>query len=273
LSFDNQCAFYEAEISRNPNYRLVDIYADEGITGTSTTKREGFNRMMNDCKNGKIDMIITKSVTRFARNTLDSVHWIRKLKEWKIDVFFELENLHSLEASEMLITLLSSDAQESSSTKSESVKWGYQRQFENGKVYISNLYGYKQTNGVISIIEEEAKVVRLVYKMYLSGSSEIEIEKELKQRGIKTRKGKDFSRSVIHRMLQNEKYAGDSISRKTYSKSFIDQKRLENKGQRSMYYVENSHVGIISKEVFKEVQVERFRRAAKEKTEDYEERI
>ena len=173
----------------------------------------------------------------------------------------------------MLITLLSSDAQESSSTKSESVKWGYQRQFENGKVYISNLYGYKQTNGVISIIEEEAKVVRLVYKMYLSGSSEIEIEKELKQRGIKTRKGKDFSRSVIHRMLQNEKYAGDSISGKTYSKSFIDQKRLENKGQRPMYYVENSHVGIISKEVFKEVQVERSRRAAKEKIEDYEERI
>lgn len=272
LSFETQCAFYKQKINENPNYKLVDIYADEGITGTSTTKRDDFLRMMKDCEDGKIDLILTKSLPRFARNTLDSIMWIRKLTEWKIDVFFELENLHSLEASEMLIAILSSVAQESSNTKSESVRWGYKRQFEKGKTYLGNLYGYRTIKGVISIVEEEAKVVRKVFDMYIGGASELAIKRYLKENKIKTRSGKEeWGTSVINRMLQNEKYAGDSISGKTYNINFLNQKRLKNTGQRPMYYVENSHPGIISRETFLQAQVERSRRTSKIKKFEYEE--
>lgn len=135
LSFETQCQYYRNYINEHPNYILVDVYADEGISGTSLSRREAFNQMMADAKDGKIDMIITKSITRFARNTVDSLNSLRTLKEYGVEVYFEMENINSLEGSEMLITILSSLAQESSQEKSDSVKWGYQRQFEKGKVY------------------------------------------------------------------------------------------------------------------------------------------
>lgn len=190
LSFETQCEFYRKLIDETPDYTFVDIYADEGITGTSILHREGFKRMMEDARLGKMDMIITKSVTRFARNTVDSIDSLRKLKEYGVDVYFEMENLHSLEANEMLMTILSSVAQQSSEEKSHSVKWGYQRQFENGKVYAPNLFGYKSNKGTLEIIEEEARTVRKVFEMYLSGMSEQFIAKELTSRGVKTKRGK-----------------------------------------------------------------------------------
>lgn len=272
LSFESQCRFYKNKINAEPSYELVDIYADEGITGTSTEKREDFMRLMNDCLNGKVDLIITKSITRFARNTLDSISWIRKLKEIGVDIFFELENLHSLTASEMVLTMLSSIAQESSQNKSESVKWGYARQFEKGKTYLGNLYGYRTKGDTYYIHEEEAKIVVEVFDMYLAGFSDQAIADELTRRGVPTRLGKKvWKKAVIQRMLQNIKYSGDSMQGLTYNQDCLNQKRQINKGQRKIYFVENSHKGLISKEVFKAAQIERARRNSKVKIIEFEE--
>lgn len=261
LSFDTQVEYYKNYIRNHPDYTLIDVYADEGITGTSTSKREGFNRMMQDAVNGKIDLILTKSITRFARNTVDALNNLRILKERNIEVYFELENIHSIEGSEMLITILSSLAQESSQEKSDSVKWGYRRQFEKGKVYAANLYGYKSNHGELIIIEEEAKVVREIFSMYLQGKSDNEIAKILTERGIVTRSGKKkWNSSTIRSMLSNEKYTGNSKNGKTYNVDFLHPKRLQNKGQAPMYLVENSHPAIITQEIFDHVQIERARR-------------
>lgn len=272
LSFESQCRFYKNKINAETSYDLVDIYADEGITGTSTEKREDFMRLMKDCLDGKVDLIITKSITRFARNTLDSISWIRKLKEVGVDIFFELENLHSLTASEMVLTMLSSIAQESSQNKSESVKWGYARQFEKGKTYLGNLYGYRTKSDTYYIHEEEAKIVAEVFDMYLSGFSEQAIADEITRRGVPTRQGKKvWKKAVIQRMLQNVKYCGDSIQGLSYNQDCLNQKRQKNQGQRKIYHVENSHKGIISKEVYKAAQIERARRNSKIKIIEFEE--
>lgn len=272
LSFESQCRFYKNKINAEPNYNLVDIYADEGITGTSTEKREDFMRLMKDCLDGKVDLIITKSITRFARNTLDSISWIRKLKEIGVDIFFELENLHSLTASEMVLTMLSSIAQESSQNKSESVKWGYERQFEKEKTYLGNLYGYRTKGDSYYIFENEAKIVIEMFDMYLKGFTDQAIADELTSRDVPTRLGKKvWKKAVIQRMLQNVKYCGDSIQGLSYNQDCLNQKRQKNNGQRKMYYVENSHKGIISKEVFKAAQIERARRNSKVKIIEFEE--
>lgn len=272
LSFESQCLFYKQMVNSNPNYELVDIYADEGITGTSTEKREDFMRLMNDCLSGKVDMIITKSVTRFARNTLDSIMWIRKLKELNIDVYFELENLHSLTASEMVITMLSSLAQESSQNKSDSVRWGYTRQFEKGKTYLGNLYGYRTEGNKYYINEEEAKIVIEVFDLYLAGNTDQGIADILTERGVPTKHGKTvWKKAVIQRMLQNIKYSGDSIQGLSFNQDCLNQKRQINRGQRNIYYVENSHKGIVSKEIYKAAQIERARRNSKIKIIEFEE--
>ncbi|PWJ19740.1 recombinase family protein [[Clostridium] innocuum] len=272
LSFESQCLFYKQMVNSNPNYELVDIYADEGVTGTSTEKREDFMRLMNDCLKGKIDMVITKSVTRFARNTLDSIIWIRKLKALNIDVYFEMENLHSLTASEMVITMLSSLAQESSQNKSESVRWGYTRQFEKGKTYLGNLYGYHVEGDKYYIHEEEAKVVKSVFEMYLAGYSDQKIADFLTEKGVLTKQGKKvWKKAVVQRMLQNIKYSGDSIQGLSFNEDCLNQKRQINRGQRNIYYVENSHKGIVSKEIYKAAQVERARRNSKIKVIEFEE--
>ena len=272
LSFESQCLFYKQMVNSNPNYELIDIYADEGVTGTSTEKREDFMRLMNDCLKGKIDMVITKSVTRFARNTLDSIMWIRKLKALNIDVYFEMENLHSLTASEMVITMLSSLAQESSQNKSESVRWGYTRQFEKGKTYLGNLYGYHVEGDKYYIHEEEAKVVKSVFEMYLAGYSDQKIADFLTEKGVLTKQGKKvWKKAVVQRMLQNIKYSGDSIQGLSFNEDCLNQKRQINRGQRNIYYVENSHKGIVSKEIYKAAQVERARRNSKIKVIEFEE--
>ena len=260
LSFESQCEYYRNYINDHPEYELVDIYADEGITGTSISKRDGFNRMMQDAIDGKIDLIITKSVTRFARNTVDSLNSLRILKEHNVEVYFEMENIHSLESGEMLITIYSSLAQQSSEEKSDSVKWGYRRQFEKGKVY-GNLYGYRSEKGILVIIEDEAKVVREIYMLYLDGKSDRQIAIILTERGVPTKTGKKkWNAGTIAKILTNEKYTGNSINGKTYNVDFLHPKRLKNTGQAPMYLVENSHPAIIPRDIFDMVQVERARR-------------
>ena len=190
LSFETQCHYYQQYIQEHPDYELVDIYADEGISGTSLNGRHGFKHMMDDAKAGKLDLILTKSITRFARNTVDSLNSLRQLHDLGVEVYFEMEHINSREGNELLITILSSLAQESSHEKSNSVKWGYRRQFEKGKVYASNLYGYRSDHGTLVIVEEEAKIVREIFAMYLRGSSDREIADNLTERGILTRSGK-----------------------------------------------------------------------------------
>ena len=251
LSYETQCEYYENYIGSHENWELIAIYSDEGITGTSTNKRSDFMRMIDDARAGKLDMIITKSITRFARNTVDSLMYLRILKEYNVDVYFEVENVHSLEANEMLLTILSSVAQQSSEDKSESIKWGYQRQFEKGKVYAANMYGYKSNRGTLDIIEEEAEVVREIFSKYLSGMSESKIARYLTENKIPKKNGSTkWDSGTIGRMLQNEKYSGDALLKKTFSIDFLHKKRYKNEGQKKMYFVENSHPAIIEKEVF-----------------------
>ena len=264
LSYETQCEYYENHIGSHENWELVAIYSDEGITGTSTNKRSDFMRMIDDARAGQLDMIITKSITRFARNTVDSLMYLRILKEYNVDVYFEVENVHSLEANEMLLTILSSVAQQSSEDKSESIKWGYQRQFEKGKVYAANMYGYKSNRGTLDIIEEEAEVVREIFSKYLSGMSESKIARYLTENKVPKKNGSTkWDSGTIGRMLQNEKYSGDALLKKTFSIDFLHKKRYKNEGQKKMYFVENSHPAIVTKEVFKAAQVERTKRNMK----------
>lgn len=261
LSFETQCHYYQQYIQEHPDYELVDIYADEGISGTSLNGRHGFKRMMDDAKAGKLDLILTKSITRFARNTVDSLNSLRQLHDLGVEVYFEMEHINSREGNELLITILSSLAQESSHEKSNSVKWGYRRQFEKGKVYAPMFYGYRSNHGTLVIVEEEAKIVREIFAMYLMGLSDCQIADNLTKRGILTRSGKNkWIASTIKGMLTNVKYTGNSICGKTYNVDFLHPKRLINHGEVPMFIVENSHPAIISKEIFEKVQIERARR-------------
>ncbi|OGO76916.1 MAG: serine recombinase, partial [Clostridiales bacterium GWB2_37_7] len=257
---------YTREIQSNPKWKFIDIYADEGISGTNTKKRTEFNRMIEDCMAGKIDMVLTKSVSRFARNTVDCITYIRQLKEKNIAVFFEKENINTLDgAGELLITILGSLAQEESRSLSTNTRWGVVRRFEKGQVYLNHtqFLGYsKNQDGELVIVQEEAETVRLIFRLYLEGYSFEKIKKHLEENDIKTATGKDkWYVSTIGHMLSNEKYMGDALLQKSYTTDFINKTRVKNTGIVPQYYVEGSHEGIISKELWNRVQEERARRA------------
>ena len=265
-SFTSQVNFYTQYISGRVDWTLVDIYADEGISGTTTKKRKEFLRMIDDCMAGKIDMIVTKSVSRFARNTEDCLHHVRKLKEKGISVFFETENIDTLGSTgELLLTILSGLAQDSSRNQSDVTKWGILRQFESGRVLVntSRFLGYdKNKDKELIINEEQAELVRRVFAEYLDGKSYASIAKGLMNDGIKTVTGnKKWWDSTISGMLENEKYYGDALLQKTITVDFLTHKRIENKGQVQKYMINDNHPAIISKEVFDKVQDERERRA------------
>ena len=260
-SYEAQVLYYTDKINGNENWVLAGIYADDGKSGTNTKKRADFNAMIEDALNGKIDMIITKSVSRFARNTVDSLQTIRKLKEKNVAVFFEKENINTLEANgELLITILSSLAQEESRNISENVRWGIVRKFEQGKVIVNHnkFMGYTKDNeGNLIIVPEEAEIVKLVFRLYLEGYSAKKIAQYLEKNEIKTATGASrWHDSVILDMLKNEKYMGDALLQKTYTVDFITKKRVLNKGMVPQYYVEDDHEPIIPKEVFYRVQEE-----------------
>ncbi len=264
-SYEAQVAYYTEYIKSRSDWEFVGLYSDEGVTGTNTKRREGFNRMIADALAGKIDLIITKSVSRFARNTVDSLSTIRKLKEHNIECYFEKENIWTFDGKgELLITIMSSLAQEESRSISENVKWGHRKRFADGKLYIpySRFLGYtKGANGNLEIVPEEAKVVRLIYKLFLEGYGTTYIARELERRGIKTSTGIDtWNTNCIRSILTNEKYKGDALLQKTYTVDFLTKKTRKNRGEIPQYYVKENHDAIIDPQVFDIVQAELERR-------------
>ena len=266
-SYSAQKDYYTRFIKAHEDWEFVDLYADEGISGTHTKNRDGFNRMMEDALSGKIDLILTKSVSRFARNTVDSLTAIRKLKDHGVEVFFEKENLWTLDSKvELLLSIMSSLAQEESRSISENVKWGWRRAFEDGKVSLaySNFLGYdKGPDGKLQINPEQAKIVRWIYDQFLEGRSINSIYLELKITGPKKPYGNGiWSFNNIRSILMNEKYTGNAYLQKTFKTDLLAKRQINN-GEVMKYYVRGSHEAIVSQEEFDIVQEELKRRGAK----------
>lgn len=253
-SYNSQLKYYQELITRRPDWVFVDIYADEAISGTLDYKRTDFMRMINDALNGKIDLIITKSISRFARNTLDTLKYVRMLKEKNVAVLFEEENINTLEMSgELLLTILSSVAQQESENISEHVKLGIKMKRERGElVGFNRCLGYKanyETN-TLEIVEEEAEIVRYIFDRYIQGAGSTVIARELNELGKKPIKGDKFQESSIRGIIRNEKYKGDVLMGKTFTIDAISHKRVKNYGEEDMYYIENHHEPIVSVETY-----------------------
>ena len=249
-SYDAQVEHYTNFIQKNEEWEFAGIFADDGITGTSTKKRDEFNRMIEECMAGNIDMIITKSISRFARNTLDCLKYIRQLKDKNIAVFFEKENINTMESKgEVLLTIMASLAQQESQSLSQNVKLGIQYRYQQGEVQVNHkrFLGYtKDENKQLVIDPEGAEVVKRIYREYLEGASLLQIARGLEADGILTAAGKAKWRpETLKKILQNEKYIGDALLQKTYTVDFLSKKRVKNNGIVPQYYVENSHEPII----------------------------
>lgn len=266
-SYEAQCSYYTDKIMTNPEWTLAGIFADEGITGTSTKKRDDFNRMIRKCKQGKIDLILTKSISRFARNTLDTIKYTRMLRAMGIGIYFEKENINTLDMdSEMLITMLGAFAQAESESISRNVAWGKRKALLDGNVFVNfnQLYGYYlDTDGSPGINEDEASVVRFIYSQYLYGGSLRIIRNKLDEAGIPNLKGEPgWATSTIKSILTNERYCGDVLGQKTYTESVITGKSKKNNGELPQVLIQNNHPGIVAREMFYEVQEEMKRRTA-----------
>lgn len=264
-SFEAQVEHYRKYITSKEGWSYAGIYADEGISGLSTRKRDQFNRMMDDCMAGKIDIVITKSVSRFARNTLDCLEHVRKLKGRNVAVIFEKENINTLDSKgEMFLTLMASLAQQESESIGRNVSMGIQYRFQQGKVMVNynRFLGYTKRNGQLVVDKKEAETVKRIFREYLSGYSCIRIAKGLEADGILNGAGNSkWWDSNITKILTNEKYMGDALLQKTFTVDTLEKKRLRNRGDRPQYYVEGALEPIISKEVFLLVQDEMARRS------------
>lgn len=268
-SYENQKAFYTEKIMKNPDWTMAEVFADEGKTGTSTCKRKEFLRMIRQCRQGKIDLILAKSVSRFARNTVDTLQYTRELLGLGIGVIFEEQNINSLyPESEFLIALHGAFAQSESETISENVRWGKQQAMREGKVniYYPSLLGYRKgEDGKPVIVPEDAATVRYIYESYLSGKSVRTIRDALTAGGYRSAAGTtEWSTTHINTILTNEKYCGDVLMQKTFIDNCISKKAIPNTGQRPMYLVQNHHEGIVSRGVFDAVQLELARRRAQD---------
>ena len=266
-SYEAQKNYYTDKIMTNKEWTMAGIFADEGITGTSARKRPEFLRMIRQCKQGKIDIVLTKSISRFARNTVDCLNYVRALKELGIAVIFEKENMKTLEVdSEILITMLGAFAQSESESISANVRWGIRQAMKEGKATIQYkyLYGYRKgEDGRPAIIPEQAEVVRKIYDLFLSGTPVRGIQEYLNENAVPNINGEPkWARSAIDSILTNEKYCGDVLLQKTYIDDCINKKVKKNTGQLPMYLVQNHHEGIISRETFDAAQAELARRSA-----------
>ena len=269
-SYENQVQHYTERINSENGWTLEGIYADKGISGTSVKKRDEFNRMIRRCKQGKIDMIITKSIARFARNTVDCLKYVRLLNELGMDVYFEEQGIHSNQpGAEFYITIYGSIAQSESENMSANIIWGKNQSAKAGKVnfHYKNFLGYRKgEDGQPEIVPEEAETIRLIYDRFLAGDSLKGIAKLLEEKGIKSPTGKaEWQFSTIQSILSNERYKGDAIINKTYITDCISKKVRVNNGERPKYYVENSHPAIIDSATFGRVQEELARRSGKRK--------
>ena len=266
-SYEAQVDYYTQHIKANPDWQFVAVYTDEGISATNTKRRDGFNRMVQDALDGKIDLIVTKSVSRFARNTVDSLTTVRKLKEKGVEVYFQKENIYTLDSKgELLITIMSSLAQEESRSISENVTWGQRKRFADGKVTMPyrHFLGYRKgSDGLPEIVPEEAELVQRIYRLFMQGKTAHAIAKILTAEGIPTPAGKEkWQSSTVESILQNEKYRGDARLQKKFTVDFLQKKMKVNEGEVPQYYVENSHPAIIEPEEWDLVQAEFSRRKA-----------
>lgn len=258
-SFQNQQQYFQNCILRNPEWTLEQIYADEGMSGTSTKKREAFNHMLADARAGKLDLILTKEVSRFARNTLDTLEYTRELRRLGVGVIFLLDNINTLDQDgELRLTIMSSIAQEESRKTSERVKWGQTRRMEQGVVFGGSLLGYRVHNGKIDIEPEEAKLVQYIFQAYLNeGKSSSIIAQELCEAGVKSRNERcSWSAGTILKILKNEKYCGDLIQKKTYTPDYLSHIKKTNYGQEKKIQISDHHTPIIDRETWNEVQRE-----------------
>ena len=264
-SFDAQVDYYTRYIGEHENYAMAGIYADEGISGTNTKKREQFKRMIADCEAGKVDLVITKSISRFARNTQDCLMYSRKLKNIGIGIIFEKENINTLDSTgELLFTILSSLAQDESRNISENCKWGIRTKFKNGEMHLNTFkfLGYdKDEDGKLVINDEEAKTIRRIYSEFLGGRNPQEIAKGLEDDAVPGCQGQTkWYTSTVIGILKNEKHMGDALLQKTYTVDFLTKKQVKNNGEVTQVYVEGSHKGIIDRETWDAVQEEFARR-------------
>ena len=269
-SYEAQVDYYTRYIRSRPDWQFVDVYTDEGISATNTKRREGFNRMVQDALNGKIDLIVTKSVSRFARNTVDSLTTVRKLKDAGVEVYFEKENIWTLDSKgELLITIMSSLAQEESRSISENVTWGQRKRFADGKVSIpyGHFLGYRKgADGLPEVVPEEAEIVRSIYRMYMEGKSSNAIATYLTKQNIPSPAGKpSWQRCTVESILRNEKYKGAALLQKKFTVDFLQKKMKVNEGEVPQYYVEHSHEAIITPAEWDRVQAELARRKSSTK--------
>ena len=266
-SYENQKAYYTEKIMTNPDWTMVDVFADEGKTGTSACKRKDFLRMIRQCRQGKIDMILAKSVSRFARNTVDTLNYTRELRGLGIPVIFEEQNINSIHPeSEFLITIHGAFAQSESEDTSSRVRWGIQQSMRTGKANIQfkTLLGYKKgPDGEMVIEPEQAETVKLIYEMYLSGKTLRSIKESLEARGLRNAAGTtEWTTSNLRTILSDEKYCGDVLRQKTFIRDCISKQVVKNTGQRPKYLIQNHHDAIIPREQFDAVQFEMARRRA-----------
>lgn len=266
-SYEAQVGYYTNFIQSKPNWEFVRVYADEGISGTSTKRRDDFKEMIEAALAKKIDLIITKSISRFARNTLDTITYVRKLKAVGVEVYFEKENLWSLDdKTEFLLTIMASIAQEESRSISQNVTLGKRWSMKEGRVSFAykNFLGYKKEDGKIVIDEAQAEIVRLIYMMFLKeGKTCTGIAEYLKARGIPTPSGKscNWTKNTVYSILTNEKYKGDALLQKKYTADYLEHKLVPNNGELPQYYVENNHPAIIERDLWQMVQTELMRRS------------
>ena len=260
-SLSAQVSHYSAYIQSHPGWEYAGVYADEAKTGTRDS-RENFQRLLADCRAGRIDLVITKSISRFARNTVTLLETVRELKELGVDVFFEEQNVHSLSTEgELMLTILASFAQAESLSVSENQKWRIRKNFEEGKPWSNKLFGYRLVDGRFEILPEEADVVRRIFSEYLSGKGPTAIANGLNEDGVLTRRGFAWRPNVIAAMLRNYNYTGNLILQKTYRENHLTKRKLINDGVLPKYHVEDSHEAIISLDAFEAVQREIERRA------------
>ena len=263
-SYSAQVSYYNDLIQKNPEWEFAGVYADLGISGTGIEKRNDFKRLLQDCDEGKIDIILTKSVSRFARNTVDLLKVVRHLKELGIEVRFEKENINSLTGDgELMLSILASFAQEEVISTSNNIKWAIKKKFESGKPQCRyKIYGYRWDGDNLVIEPEEAKIVKLIFQMYLNKVSAERMEIELKEMGVIATNGGYFNIGTIRDMLLNITYTGNLLLQKSYTPNPLVRRKVKNNGELPKYYVENNHEAIIPMEMFIQVQEERKRRKA-----------
>ena len=262
-SLSAQVSYYSSLIQSKPGWVYCGVYADEAVTGTKDT-RENFVKLLDECRAGKIDMILTKSISRFARNTVTLLSTVRELKDLGVDVYFEEQNIHSMGSNgELMLTILASFAQEESLSASENQKWRIKKNFEEGKPWNCTVYGYRNVRGTLVVHEQEADIVKTIYAMFLDGKGILSIQEWLNSHNIPTRFNRKWTHRAVSVVLRNEMYTGNLLLQKTFRENHITKRQIKNEGQLPKYRVEQTHEAIIDEETFFRVQLELLRKKEK----------